>query len=153
LDIKYRKAKISDVEDIHKLITYYANKNLMLARSRSSLYEGIREFIIAEHNNKVVATGSLHIIWADLAEIRALAVDKDYIKKGIGRKLVELFLQEARELGIARIFTLTYQPAFFERCGFKHISKDELPQKVWSECINCPQFPNCDEQAMVINLQ
>ena len=152
MDIRYRKAKISDVEDIHKLITYYASKNLMLARSRSSLYEGIREFTVAEHDNKIAGTGSLHIIWADLAEIRALAVDENYIKKGIGKKLVELFLQEAKELGIARVFTLTYQPGFFERCGFKYISKDELPQKVWSECINCPQFPNCDEQAMIINL-
>ncbi|MCL0108009.1 GNAT family N-acetyltransferase, partial [Peptococcaceae bacterium] len=113
--MRYRKAKISDVEDIHKLITYYANKNLMLARSRSSLYEGIREFTVAEHDNKIVGTGSLHIIWADLAEIRALAVDENYIKKGIGKRLVELFLQEAKELGIARVFTLTYQPGFFER--------------------------------------
>lgn len=147
-----RKAKITDVEDIHALITYYANKGLMLARPRSLLYEGIREFTVAEDNGLLVGVGSLHIIWEDLAEIRALAVHPDSTGKGIGRTLVEAFLKEAGELHIPRVFTLTYQAGFFKKCGFILKAKEEMPQKVWKECINCPQFPNCEEEALVIDL-
>lgn len=153
MEIVYRKAKISDVEKIHELVTCYASKNQMLARSRSSLYEGIREITVAEINGEVIGCGSLHIIWEDLAEIRALAVAPDYVKKGIGRNLVNLFLKEASELEIQRVFALTYHPGFFERCGFRSIAKEELPQKVWKECVNCPLFPNCEENAVIITLK
>jgi amino-acid N-acetyltransferase len=152
MEITYRKAKINDVENMHQLISYYANNNHMLARSRSSLYEGIREFTVAEHHGKFIASGSLHITWEDLAEIRALAVHPDYIKKGIGRNLVELFLKEAQELEIKRVFSLTYKPEFFVKCGFKIVAKEDLPQKVWKECVNCPLFPNCEETAVIIEL-
>ncbi|WP_027364204.1 N-acetyltransferase [Desulfotruncus alcoholivorax] len=144
----FRKAKISDIETIHKLITYFAEKDLMLARSRSSLYECLREFTVAEINSEIVGVGSLHIIWEDLAEIRALAVDEKYQKLGIGRGLVEAFLAEAIDLEIPNIFALTYQAPFFERCGFSIIDKEDLPQKVWKECINCPKFPKCEEVAV-----
>ncbi|MEW5954448.1 MAG: N-acetyltransferase [Bacillota bacterium] len=147
-----RKAKISDVETIHGLITHYADKGLMLPRSRSSLYEGIREFTIAEKDGIVMGAGSLHIIWSDLAEIRALAVDEDYQRQGVGRGLVNYFLAEARELDLPRVFALTYQLEFFLKLGFKHIAKEDLPQKVWKECINCPKFPNCEENAVLIEL-
>lgn len=150
MEVIYRKAKISDVEDIHQLVTNYASKNLMLARSRSSLYEGIREFIVAEYNGKIIGSGSLHIIWEDIAEIRALAVHPDHIQKGIGQKMVNLFLEEARQLEIKRVFALTYQSGFFERCGFHFIAKEDLPQKVWKECVNCPLFPNCEENALIL---
>lgn len=152
MQINYRKAKISDVENIHQLISHYASKNYMLARSRSSLYEGIREFTVAEHHDRFVATGSLHITWQDLAEIRALAVHPDYIKKGIGKTLVELFLEEARQLEIKQVFALTYKPEFFVKCGFKVVAKEDLPHKVWKECVNCPLFPNCEETAVMIRL-
>lgn len=147
-----RKAKISDVESIHTLITYYAEQDLMLARSRNMLYENLREFTVAEDRGQVVAAGSLHITWQDLAEIRAMAVTPDYKKKGIGRRLVSKFIEEARELEIPRIFALTYQDGFFAKCGFSIIDKDSLPQKVWKECVNCPKFPNCEEIAMIIEI-
>lgn len=147
-----RKAKISDVESIHTLITYYAEQDLMLARSRNMLYENLREFTIAEDQGRIVAAGSLHITWQDLAEIRAMAVTPDYMKKGIGRRLVSKFIEEARELEIPRIFALTYQDGFFAKCGFSVIDKDSLPQKVWKECVNCPKFPNCEEIAMIIEI-
>lgn len=150
--MKYRKAKITDVEPIHALITDYANKGLMLARPRTLLYESLREFTIAEDRDRVVGAGSLHIIWEDLAEIRALAVAPDYAGKGIGRGLVDRFINEARELIIPRVFALTYQQKFFEKCGFKIVAKESLPQKVWKECVNCPKFPNCEEIAMIIDI-
>ena len=149
----YRKAKISDVEAIHALISHYAESDLMLARPRTMLYENIREFTVAEDADKVIAIGSLHILWEDLAEIRALAVAPDYAGTGVGKKLVQAFLQEARDLGIPKVFALTYQPLFFDKCGFNMIEKEHLPHKVWKECINCPKFPNCEENAMIILLE
>jgi len=149
--MKFRKAKITDVEPIHALITYYADKGLMLARPRTLLYESLREFTVAVDQDKVVGAGSLHIIWEDLAEIRALAVAPEYANKRTGRGLVSNFIDEARELAIPRVFALTYQDGFFEKCGFKVIEKDDLPQKVWKECVNCPKFPNCEEIAVIID--
>lgn len=148
-----RKAKISDVEDIHQLINHYAAKGDMLARARTTLYEGIREFLVVEINKKIVAAGSLHVVWSDLAEVRALAVAPEYIRHGLGKTLVEAFLKEAKELELPRVFALTYKPEFFAKCGFHLIDKEDLPQKVWKECVNCPQFPNCEESAVIINLE
>ncbi|HBV96780.1 MAG: acetyltransferase [Peptococcaceae bacterium BICA1-7] len=147
-----RKARMCDVEEVHAMITYYADRGLMLARSRSLLYEGIREILIAEDHGKLVGTGMLHIIWEDLAEIRSIAVHRDFQKSGIGRLLVDAFLCEARELKIPRVFALTYQAGFFAKCNFRVVPKESLSQKVWKECINCPKFPNCDEEAVVIDL-
>lgn len=145
-----REARLTDVEDMHHLVNNYAEKGLMLSRPRSMLYEYIREFAIAEIDGEIVGTGALHIMWADLAEIRAVAVKEGFTKKGVGRKLVEYFLAEARQLGIPRVFTLTYQPEFFEKMGLVVVDKNNMPQKVWKECINCPKFPNCDEVCLEI---
>ena len=147
-----RKAKMCDIEGVHQLITHYADQGLMLARSRSMLYDGVREITVAEEQGRMVGAGMLHVIWEDLAEIRALAVQPDLKKKGVGRRLVDAFLAEARELKIPRVFALTYQPGFFTRCNFRMVPKEQLSQKVWKECINCPKFPNCDEEAVVIEL-
>jgi len=150
--ITYRHASLSDVEDIIKLINLYAEKGMMLPRTRNTLYEGIRENVVAVDNDKIIATGSLHIIWNDLAEIRGLAVDQNYQKKGIGRRLVEILLKEAVQLNCPKVFTLTYQVEFFKKMGFELVDKEEMPHKVWKECINCVKFPNCDENAMILNL-
>lgn len=148
----YRKAKITDVEPIHALITYYADRGIMLARSRALLYESLREFTIAEEHGVVIGAGALNIVWEDLAEIRALTVAPEYSGQGIGRTLVQAFINEARELAIPRIFVLTYQQVFFDKCGFQVVAKESLPQKVWKECVNCPKFPNCEEIAMLIDI-
>ncbi len=145
----FRKARMTDVENLHALINSYAEQGLMLPRSRSMIYESLREFTVVEEDGEFLGTGGLHIIWEDLAEIRALALKAEAMGRGLGRKLVEKLLAEARELGIPRVFALTYQREFFEKCGFRLIDKEEMPHKVWKECINCPKFPNCDEQAML----
>ncbi len=147
--ITFRKAKMADVEELHALINDFAEKGVMLARSRNTLYETIREFMVVEDEGKVVGAGALHIIWEDLAEIRALAIRNEYQRKGIGKKLIDELIKEAIELGIHKVFALTYQVDFFRGCGFQEVSKDEMPHKVWKECINCPKFPNCDEVAVI----
>lgn len=145
----FRKAIMNDVEELHSLINHYAQQGLMLPRPRSLFYEALREFTVVEENGKFLGTGGLHIIWEDLAEIRALALVDEAQGRGIGAKLVEVLADEARELGISRVFALTYQKGFFEKCGFMLVEKEDLSQKVWKDCINCPKFPNCDENAMI----
>jgi amino-acid N-acetyltransferase len=147
-----RKARLTDSEAIHELVNFYAKKGLMLSRSRSSIYEYIRNYSIMEERGEVIGIGALTILWSDLAEIRTLAVTESLSGQGIGRKLVEHFLKEARDLGISKVFTLTYQIEFFEKCGFNIISKEYMPHKIWKDCLNCPKFPNCDEVLMAVQI-
>ena len=106
-----------------------------------------------EENGEVVGIGALSILWVDLAEVRTLAVKEEYSGRGIGKKLVAHFMSEAKDLGIKSVFTLTYQSEFFEKCGFKVISKEKMPHKIWKDCLNCPKFPNCDEVLMVMEIK
>lgn len=147
-----RKARIPDAKAIHKLLITYAQQELMLSRSLPDIYEVIRSFYVYEVSDEILGTVSLQICWEDLAEVRSLAVAEGQMKKGIGRQLVQACLEEARELGLKKVFALTYQPVFFEKMGFQYIEKAELPQKIWSDCIKCPKFPDCDEIAMRIVL-
>lgn len=146
-----RKATIKDVKLIHSLINEYASKDIMLGRSLSELYEHIRDFwvFVDKSNNNIAACCALHVNWNDLAEIKSLAVAKKFRSKGIGSALVLKSLEEAAGLGIKNVFVLTYAPKFFKRIGFRPISKDKLPHKIWVECCNCPKFPNCNETALI----
>jgi amino-acid N-acetyltransferase len=148
-----RKAKISDIKELHKLINFYAQRGEMLPRSVNELYENIRDFLVFEEKGEILGCCALHVSWEDLGEIKSLAVKPEYTGKGIGRKLIEGCLEETSELGIKRVFALTFKPEYFEKRGFKKIEKDELPHKIWSECINCPKFPNCDEIAMLKEME
>lgn len=148
----FRKAAFRDVEEIFTLVKNYASVGLMLERSRNMLYESLRDFVLAEEKGIIVGACALHMVWYELAEIRALAVAPKYTKQGIGRQLVEYFAIEAGELGVKTLFTLTYQPEFFGKLGFIEVPKEQLSPKVWKECINCSKFPNCDEIAMIKKL-
>ena len=151
--MKIEKARISDVKQIHKLVNSHASKGEMLPRALSELYENIRDFFIIRQGDKVIACASLHIFWDDLAEVRATAVASDAQGRGLGARLVKACVDEAASLGLSKVFCLTYQPGFFEKCGFKVVDKAELPQKVWGECMRCPKFPDCDEVALICNLE
>jgi amino-acid N-acetyltransferase len=143
------KAKISDTPQIHKLINGFAERGLMLARPLSEIYESIRDFFVIREHGEVVACAALHVSWSDLAEIRSVAVAKDKQRKGFGAELVGACLKEAKSLGIETIFCFTYQPEFFKSQKFVDVDKAELPRKVWSDCLRCPKFPNCDETALI----
>ena len=147
------KATIKDVPQIHQLINYFADKGEMLARSLSEIYENIRDYFVVRQGERVIACVALHISWSDLAEIKSLAVVEDSQEQGIGAQLVEACLKEAGELGIPTIFCLTYKPAFFKKLCFSQKDKMELPHKVWGECYRCPKFPNCDEVALIYQMQ
>ncbi len=146
----YRKAIFADVEAILKLVNDYAAQGLMLMRSRNSLYEGLRDFVVAVNDNgEVVGVGGLHMIWDRIAEVRMMAVAPSYRRHGIGAEIVRRLLEEGTKLGVEKFITLTYQPEFFHTLGFITVTKEELPHKIWKECIDCPKFPNCDEVAMI----
>lgn len=145
-----RKATMADVKAIYKLLNHFADQGQLLGRSYSSLYDQLRDFqvVVTEDGNDLIGVCALHISWENLAEIRSLAVVEEYQGKGVGRLLVETCLAEAQSFEIKKVFTLTYQPLFFGHLGFQPIDKGELPHKVWSDCINCPKFPDCNEEAM-----
>lgn len=147
-----RKARINDVKDIQKLLTFFASRGDMLSRSLSELYEAIRDFYIVEEEGRLVGTAALHIVWEDLAEVRSVAVAEDAGKKGIGTQVVQACIDEAKSLGLKRVFCLTYKPNFFARFGFRIVDKSELPHKVWGDCMKCVKFPDCDEIAMILDL-
>ena len=147
-----RKAKPSDAVKMQELINYYAKEGLLLPVSLNQLYDNIRDFWVYEEGGDIVGCAALHIVWEDLAEIRSLAVRESFHRRGIGKKLVEKCLKEASALGIKRVFVLTYQVEFFKKMGFKEYEKSLLPHKVWTDCLNCPKFPNCDETAMIKEL-
>ena len=147
-----RKARAPDAAALHKLINFLADKDEMLPRSLNAIYEGIRDFFVVEKNGVVVGCCALHVTWEDLAEIKSLAIDESERGAGLGRQLVESCLREAREMGVAKVFALTYVPEFFEKLGFARVEKSALPHKIWSECINCPKFPDCGEEAVSIEL-
>ena len=146
------RATIADVEKMHELINVFAQKGLMLPRSRNQFYQDIRDFFVAEKGGEFAGCGALHVTWSDLCEVRSLAVVEKFQGNGVGHHIVKRLLEDAHALKLPRVFALTYQRAFFESMGFTEIDKDELPHKVWGECINCPKFPNCDETAVVLDL-
>ncbi|WP_129125610.1 MULTISPECIES: N-acetyltransferase [Geomonas] len=147
-----RKARIGDVKDIQKLLTNFASRGEMLSRSLSELYEALRDFYVFEEDGQLLGTSALHIVWEDLAEVRSVAVAESVGRRGIGSQVVGACIDEARSLGLKRLFCLTYKPDFFAKFGFKVADKSELPHKVWGDCIKCVKFPDCDEIAMILEL-
>ena len=147
-----RKAVLTDIEGIYELVNYYAEKGMIFPRSLHSIFETLRDFTIVEADGKVIGTGALTLAWDGLAEVRALTVAPEHLRNGVGLQLVAAMTVEAKQLGITRLFTLTYEPEFFKAAGFAEISKEALPHKVWRDCINCSKFPNCDETAMLMSL-
>ena len=161
--IVIKKAQVRDVQEILDLINGYAAADMMLARGPQYLYENIRDFVIATDHKVpvysivetrevlylIVGCGSLHVLWDDMAEIRALAVHPDYKHLGLGSKLVDSMIKEAKHIGIKRLYTFTLTEDFFKPLGFKRLKRDELPPKMWGECSRCPKYFKCDEVGMV----
>ncbi len=150
--MKARNAKITDAKAIHSLVKDYAERDVMLFRSMADIYENLQSFIVADLDGEVVGCCSLQIIWADLAEIKSLAVAESRTGTGVGRLLVRQALEQAGQIGLPRVFALTLTPDFFEKMGFRIVEKDSLPMKVWTDCARCPKQQNCDEIAVVKNV-
>jgi len=154
--MQLRKARITDVKGIHRLLmNVSADDGLVLPRSYNQLYSHLRDFFVVVDeaaDDVVLACCALSICWENLAEVRSLVVAREARGQGLGRRLVEACLSDAVTLGIYRVFALTNTVPFFQHMGFSEVTKDSLPQKVWSDCLNCPRFPDCDEIAMLMEL-
>ena len=152
-DAMIRKATVKDIRAIHSLLQIYGESGELLARPLSELYDHLRDFYVhATTVDGVVACCALQFCWEDLAEIRSLAVHPDHLGKKIGTLLAETAIQEAIEYKIDKLFTLTYKPDFFKQFDFKRIDRSQLPLKIWSDCMICVKFPDCDEIAMMKEL-
>jgi len=147
-----RPANTGDARKINELITYYAEFDRMLFRSLADIYENMQTFLVAEHDGKVVGCCALQVIWSDLAEIKSLAVEKDYAGKGFGTVLVKAAIEVAKKMKVPKVFALTLEPNFFRKLGFELIDNDLLPMKVWRDCAKCSKQDNCDEIAVIYNL-
>lgn len=147
--MEIRIAKVSDVSRINALITSHAELERMLFRSMAEIYESLQSFVVAEIDGNIVGCCALSVIWADLCEVKSLAVDNSFMGKGIGKSLVLAIVDKARELGLKKVFTLTLEPKFFERADFQQVEKEALPMKVWSDCARCSKQDHCDEIALV----
>jgi amino-acid N-acetyltransferase len=148
-----RKATVEDVVRLQKLIATFAVRDEMLHRSLNELFENVRDFCVIEENGEIIACSGLHVTWDDLAELKCVAVAISSQGRGFGKAVVDFCLAEARDLGLRRVFTLTYKPEFFARRGFVTVDRNSLPHKVWGECIKCHKFPNCNEVAMMYQVK
>ncbi len=144
-----RKATDEDVETLVDLIAGYAEKGIMLPRSRETLKRQIETFVVAEVQGEVVGCGSLCQLGADLVEIRSLGISEGYKGLGIGSKLVDQLIFEAKEQHIPKVMALTYEVTFFKKNGFVVVDKEIFPEKVWKDCVNCPKQQCCDEIAVL----
>ena len=146
------KAEIGDAQGIHDLINLYAERGDMLPRTMGEVYENLRDFYVVHESGDLLGCVALHIVWSDLAEVKSLAVSEAAQSRGLGSILVNATLKEAANIGLERVFALTYRPTFFERLGFEQADVMTLPRKVWNECYRCPKFPSCNEIALVKDL-
>jgi amino-acid N-acetyltransferase len=151
MSLRIRPARADDVDAMRTLIDGYAAQDLMLSRSREFLSEHVRDYVVAE-DDEFAGCCALAVLTRDLAEIRSLAVRPETSGRGVGKALVDACVEQARTLGLRRVFALTLVPEFFERCGFTLISLGRLPEKSAAECPVCPKRFACDEQAMLLNL-
>ena len=147
-----RNAHVDDVEGMSRLINQFAKKDLMLPRPLSELYEKIRDHYVYVENGSIRGCASLHVFWKDLAEIKSVAVDENFQKRGVGKELIQKCFEDGKKLGVNKLFVLTYIPEFFESMGFKRVDKELLPHKIWSECVKCHKFPDCGEIPLLIEI-
>lgn len=151
--IRVEKATVADVPHIHAVVTYFADRDEMLHRPLNEIYENLRDFYVArDAEGDFLGCVALHLLWADLAEVKSLAVREDKQLRGVGLALVRACLDEARRIGLPRVFALTYKPGFFEKLGFQVANVANFPRKVWNECYRCPKFPSCNEIAVSLEL-
>ncbi len=130
-----RPARTADVKAIRALVDSYAAPGQMLAKETVTLYESVQEFIVAEEDGVIIGCGALHILWEDLAEVRTVAVKKDLHRQGVGHKILEAIIKRAGEVGVNKIFCLTFQTEFFGSHGFEVIEGTPVEPEVYAELL------------------
>ncbi len=152
-EITLRKAALTDIPPLLRLINAYATKGIMLPRTEFEMAENIRDFTVAFNDTQLVGCGALHFYTTTSAEVRSLAVDPEQKQHGMGRRIVESLIEESNCHGLYSLFAFTYVPGFFKKLGFDEVDRGELPLKAWKDCLRCPKFQACDEIAMLRRLK
>ena len=147
-----RPATHADIDTIVGMIAHYAGQGIMLPRSHSAMAESLTNYIVADIDGQVIGCGGLEQYSSSTAEIFGLATSPNRPVRGTGRAIVKALIAKARSSNIAHLFALTLAPAFFQKMGFRTVKHTNLPMKVWKDCVSCPKFDNCDEIAMVLDL-
>jgi amino-acid N-acetyltransferase len=147
--VRTRNAILPDVEQIYSIIHPYSQSGTLLPRAMAELNENVRDFVVAEDAGKIIGCGALHLYGMHLAEVRTIAVDPVAKGRGAGRKVVEALLEEATRQHVACVCLFTRIPDFFARLGFTVARREELPDKIYKDCVHCPNLFACDEVAMV----
>ncbi|MEN6627005.1 MAG: N-acetyltransferase [Candidatus Sumerlaeia bacterium] len=145
---RVRPAVLADADAIYELIAEAARTTTVLPRDRENICQAVRDFVLVECDGRIIGCGALGLFTRTLAEVRSLVVAADWRGRGIGRLLIGGLVGEATRLGVRRLFALTDSRGFFEANGFKLVSKESLPHKVWNECVFCPKFLHCEEEAV-----
>ena len=135
MSVLIRPAKTSDIKDIRKLIDEYSAGRRLLQKETETLYESVQEFTVAEKDGEVVGCGALHVLWEDLAEVRTMAVDESLRGIGVGHQILEAIVKKASDVGVKRIFCLTFETAFFARHGFIEIQGTPVDPAVYQELL------------------
>jgi amino-acid N-acetyltransferase len=146
--IRIRNAEVEDVGAIYELLRPFADQGIILPRSEDDIYQHLQEFVVALYDGRLLGVAAMHIYGSNLAEIRSLVVSRGHQGMGLGGMLVEACEKWAAGLGVACVFALTYTPEFFERLGYARVPKESLPHKIWTVCVHCSKFSNCDEIAV-----
>jgi amino-acid N-acetyltransferase len=147
--LEVRKAMMRDIGPILQLINGYAAKGIMLPRTEFEMSESIRDFSVVTEKDRVIGCGALHFYSPTMGEIRSLAVDEEHKTHGVGRRVIQALVTEAKEYSLDAVFAFTYVPGFFAKMGFTEVERGELPLKAWKDCLRCPKFQCCDEIAVV----
>lgn len=133
--VTVRSARTTDVLMIRQLVDTYSAERRLLSKDTVALYEDVQEFLVAERDGEVVGCGALHVMWEDLAEVRTMAVDQEHRRKGVGSAVLVALLERARELGVGRVFCLTFETNFFASHGFAPIEGTPVDPKVYKQLL------------------
>ncbi len=153
MSLIYEKPRLTDIPAMQSIVAKEVEEGIILPRSDDEVATNIRSYIVAKDGDEIVGYVALHIHSMRLGEIRSLIVAEGYRHHRIGSRLVELAVEEGRELGLKEILSLTYMGTFFERLGFVEIPKETIPeQKIWTDCIKCKHFPVCNEISLIKKL-
>ncbi len=150
--VKVRPARLTDIEALEGMVTYWANMGENLPRSRNEIVRDIGSFAVAEHNGEITGCASLYVYDSGLAEIRSLGVEAGWQGQGQGTAIVQYLVSKARQMAIKKVFVLTRTPEFFMKLDFIPTSKTLLPEKVLKDCEKCPRQHACDEVALEVNV-
>ena len=134
-ELKIRPAKTTDVLTIRKLVDTYAPDRRLLSKATVTLYEAVPDFLVIEKDGQVVGAGAVHVLWEDLAEVRTVAVFPDYKNKGIGSQLLGALLLKAKDLGVKRVFCLTFETKFFTKHGFEEIEGTPVEPEIYQQLL------------------